>query len=458
MRTHGAGSGAAGADGPPTAGRIGPRAAGDAGPLRVILVGRTGLEAALRVDPTIELVRARAATDAIGELAEPLDDQSPAAATVVLGDGAVAETRSAALVEALRLVQADVRVLSVGRELEGVDGTIPAHADLASLSVLLRRPVGEMGAVPGAGAAGVGVGVSRLVKDAEAASGQNSGADRLVLAALLAGKDATATAVGIVSSRLKTQARVLGVGGAGDSPPAQARPLVHAGRTVGHLAAQGADLAALGEQCEWLAPWVVLIAQQEQLRRAAFTDELTGAWNRRYFLRYLNAAIEQARAARHTVTLLYFDVDNFKTYNDAHGHSAGDEILVETIRLMNACIRPSDRVCRIGGDEFGVIFHDPEGPRKPGALAQGPSSIGSIIERFQKQIREHRFPKLSAGAHATLTISGGMATFPWDGRSAQELIDRADELAGQSKRVGKNAITFGPGAERECRGEQAPTS
>lgn len=446
MRTHGAGTGPADVDRPPTIGRIGPKAAGVTEPLRVILVGRTGLEAALRVDPTIELVRARGATDAIGELAEPLDEQSPVAATVVIGEGSVPDERCRSLVDALRLVQSDVRVLSVARAVEGVDGTIPSQVDLASLSVLLRRPLGVVDA--GVEAAPV---AQRVAAVGPTQDGQ--GADRMVLGALLAGKDATAAALGVVSARLGVEARLLRTGAASGQPPAGAAMLTHGGKTLGHLCAEGADAGALAEACEWLSPWLVLIAQQEQLRRAAFTDELTGAWNRRYFLRYLAAAIEQARAARHTVTLLYFDIDNFKTYNDAHGHSAGDEILVETVRLMNACIRPTDKVCRIGGDEFGVIFHDPEGPRKPESASQGPSSIATIIERFQKQIREHRFPKLSARAPAALSISGGMATFPWDGRTVQELVDRADELAGQSKRVGKNAITFGPGAERECRGE-----
>lgn len=448
---------------PATAGRIGPAAvrSGDVSPLRVILVGRTGLESALRVDPTIELVRAKGATDAIGELAEPLDELSPAAATVVLGDGVVDPSRSAALVDALRLVQPDVRVVSLGKRLDGVDAAIPAQVDLASLSMLLRRDVEHAPGpapkpapppMPSPTMAAKSAGPSASPSPAPAAPAHPVDADRLVLTTLLSGKDATAAALEVVSARLGSPARVVSAEQAAGAS-AHAKPLSHAGKTVGHLAAEGVDGAALAREAEWLAPWLVLIAQQEQLRKAAFTDELTGAWNRRYFLRYLAAAIEQARGARHSVTLLYFDVDNFKTYNDAHGHSAGDEILVETVKLISASIRPTDRVCRIGGDEFGVIFHDPEGPRKPGAASQGPASIASIIERFQQQIREHRFPKLSADAPARLTISGGMATFPWDGQTPQQLIDKADELACQSKRLGKNAITFGPGAERECRGE-----
>lgn len=216
------------------------------------------------------------------------------------------------------------------------------------------------------------------------------------------------------------------------------------------LVGEGLGADVLRREGASLGAWMALAAQQEQLRRAAFTDELTGAWNRRYFHRYLGAAIEQARPLRRTVSLLVFDLDNFKSYNDRFGHSAGDEILVESVKLIKGIVRPSDRVCRVGGDEFAVIFYDPEGPRNPGVpqSANGLNSVAEIARRFQKQICEHRFPKLGMQAPGELSISGGMATFPWDAQSAADLIERADGLAMQSKRQGKNMIVLGPGAER----------
>jgi diguanylate cyclase (GGDEF)-like protein len=236
----------------------------------------------------------------------------------------------------------------------------------------------------------------------------------------------------------------------GNKPPTGGIPVRFGDRTLGYLVAPRADRAAAEDQAAQLAPWVALAAQHDQLKRAAFTDELTGAWNRRYFTRFLGAAIDKARSARHSVTVLYFDLDNFKIYNDRYGHAAGDEILIETVKLLRSVIRPSDRVCRIGGDEFAVIFYDPQGPRDPGR-GQSPSEIGPISRRFQEQICRHKFPKLGDEAPGTLTISGGMAAFPWDGADVNTLLDRADQLALQSKRQGKNMITLGPGAERICR-------
>lgn len=213
----------------------------------------------------------------------------------------------------------------------------------------------------------------------------------------------------------------------------------------GGAAASRSELTA---HAAWLSGWLRLHHQQRELRREAYTDPLTGAWNRRYCSRFLDWAIERVRAARHSLTVLYFDIDGFKVYNDLYGHEAGDAILVETVRALKSVIRPHDRVCRIGGDEFVVVFFEPDGPRRTDS--RPPESVYVLTRRVQQKIIEHEFPKLGREAAGRLTISGGLATFPWDGDSAAALLRRADELAIQSKRQGKNAITLGPGAERAC--------
>jgi two-component system, cell cycle response regulator len=172
---------------------------------------------------------------------------------------------------------------------------------------------------------------------------------------------------------------------------------------------------------------------------------LTGAYNRRAFNGFMNQAIEHAQKSRQVITLMVFDIDDFKTFNDRYGHPAGDQILRETVRLLRSVIRPGDRVCRIGGDEFAVIFYDAAGPRDPGS--RPPEDVSTIAQRFQQQIREHRFPKLGESAPGTLTVSGGISTYPWDGRNVDELVQHADKLALDAKRAGKNAIAIGPGVE-----------
>jgi len=223
------------------------------------------------------------------------------------------------------------------------------------------------------------------------------------------------------------------------------------GEHHGRLATSMADARALTPWAGWLARWLSLAKSQHELRAMALTDPLTGAWNRRFFESFLPRRLEEARRRRRPLTLMVFDVDDLKVYNDRYGHEAGDVVLRETVRLLNSVIRRGDRVCRIGGDEFVVIFADDEPPRRPGSVPI--ESIEKIVRRFQSQICELRFPKLGPEAPGTLSISAGLATFPWDGHDAETLLRAADRLAMESKRKGKNALTIGPGAETVCRGD-----
>jgi diguanylate cyclase (GGDEF)-like protein len=433
--------------------------------LRVVLVGRTGLDGALRLDPAANVRRAHTCAEAIGELTDaPAHAVGSGTVAVVVVPGVAHEDRVASFLEAVRTLCPDARVFALGPEAsDGFDGVIRAGLSPADLSRVLRglppEPPSIQNRIDFNGHLRTAPD-SRLNTPSPASPdlhgevahlGAFAGSfEREMLEAVLSGKDPRAAGATVATRIAGVSARVLAP--TADATLSDTTPIVHGSRVLGHLQAPGAQHERLLAAAEFLAPWLKLGAQQDQLRAAAFTDELTGAFNRRYFVRFLSTAIEQAKDKRHAVTLLIFDVDNFKQYNDSCGHAAGDEILTQTVKLLASVIRPTDRVCRIGGDEFAVIFHDPEGPRKPEiAAAMGPRSIAEIAARFQKQITEHRFPKLADRAMPTLTISGGMATFPWDGRSVQELMDRADELAMQSKRQGKNSITYGPGAERECR-------
>ena len=246
------------------------------------------------------------------------------------------------------------------------------------------------------------------------------------------------------------QAQFVPVGADADVP-GSAVDVAFTGRVYGRLTSPGADVRSLGSWAAWLARWVALDRRQSELYAMAMRDELTGLWNRRYFDRFLARVIEHAAQGRQQVTLLVFDIDNFKLYNDHYGHPAGDEILRSTAKLIQTLVREHDVVARIGGDEFAVVFWDKGEPRHLGS--QHPDSVIGIARRFQKAISEHRFPTLGEQAVGRLTVSGGLAGFPWDGRNPEELLARADAMALQSKRQGKNAICFGPGAAPNGNGE-----
>lgn len=216
----------------------------------------------------------------------------------------------------------------------------------------------------------------------------------------------------------------------------------------GAIVSQEADGAQLRPWADWLARWLTLDSRYRDFRLMSLRDDLTSAWNRRFFHSFMDTTLRQAAQKRRAVTIMVFDIDDFKRYNDEFGHQAGDEILCETVRLLESVIRKGDRVCRMGGDEFVVVFADLEGSREPGSAP--PETVEAIAKRFQMQICQTKFPKLGLDAPGTLSISGGLATYPWDGADAVALLRHADQLTLESKRKGKNVLTIGPGAQQVC--------
>jgi diguanylate cyclase (GGDEF)-like protein len=173
-----------------------------------------------------------------------------------------------------------------------------------------------------------------------------------------------------------------------------------------------------------------------QWRHKAMTDDLTGLPNRRRLYEFLEDKIERASRSGSRITALVFDIDDFKRYNDQYGHDAGDDILRETGSLFVQCSRKTDLVARYGGDEFVVVFWDPQGPRTAGS--HHPDAVIGVLNRFSGALKKHTFTRLGPEAQGCLTISGGLAIFPSQAKTAQELIDAADRALLKAKKAGKN--------------------
>ena len=220
---------------------------------------------------------------------------------------------------------------------------------------------------------------------------------------------------------------------------------VHGKKSLhGILLSRTIESARLGAWASWLAEWLDHEEDHGELHRLATVDELTGALNRRALATMLPSIIERARTERRPVSLMYFDIDDFKMYNDRHGHAAGDEVLRESIAALRDSIRKADLVFRMGGDEFVVVFCDPDPPRRGGSGV--PEHVEEIAERCRAAVRRLHLPVLADSGPGPVTISAGCAVFPWDrdATDASGLLALADMRALEAKRLGKDQIYFGP--------------
>lgn len=182
-----------------------------------------------------------------------------------------------------------------------------------------------------------------------------------------------------------------------------------------------------------------------QLEKLATEDDITGLKNRRYIWEFGRQIIARAQETSGQVTLLIFDIDDFKQYNDRYGHLAGDDILKQAAALFQRCCRRHDVVGRIGGDEFAVVFwDDPRRREKTGterrSSSDHPREAVFIAERLRRQLERAEFDVLGPAGKGMLTISGGLATFPRDGSSIEELFHKADQALLEAKESGKNRI------------------
>ena len=200
-----------------------------------------------------------------------------------------------------------------------------------------------------------------------------------------------------------------------------------------------------------------LVRKIRHLEKLATEDDLTGLKNRRYIKEFSRQIIERAMKENGRVTLLIFDIDNFKHYNDVYGHSAGDEILKQAAVLMRRCCRSHDVVGRIGGDEFAVVFWDEpqakssgmsaEGSERRSAMAQHPKEAISVAKRFQKELGKAELHMLGPEGKGILTISGGLASLGNGCSTVQELFEQTDKALLEAKRSGKNRIYLVGGPE-----------
>lgn len=221
------------------------------------------------------------------------------------------------------------------------------------------------------------------------------------------------------------------------APTAVAVPLVRGDRAIGVIALYGRTtpdpfderdvetLTAFAGQASVAIENVLLHEETEQL---SITDGLTGVWNRRYLELSLSKEIERASRFNRPLSVLMIDIDRFKDVNDRYGHQRGDGVLVEVSRRVMGTIRTQiDFVARYGGEEFVVVL-----PETPGEGAK------VVAEKIRSAVREHPF--VGEGPHLGVTVSVGVAAFPLDGLTTEDLIRASDQAMYRAKRAGRDRV------------------
>jgi len=179
-----------------------------------------------------------------------------------------------------------------------------------------------------------------------------------------------------------------------------------------------------------------LVSENDQLKSIVMIDSLTGLFNYRYFENVMVTEISRAKRHGHPLTLLFMDIDDFKRYNDINGHEEGNKLLKQLADLLKRTSRVSDRlyklkgldiIARYGGEEFVIVL--PE-TNKNGGYGRA--------KRLLEDIRNTPFLNGEKQPQGKLTVSIGVAEFPSEATSWEDLVRKADEALYRAKKNGKN--------------------
>ncbi|MCX7779696.1 MAG: sensor domain-containing diguanylate cyclase [Negativicutes bacterium] len=202
------------------------------------------------------------------------------------------------------------------------------------------------------------------------------------------------------------------------------------------------DLDLLRSLASQIALTIAHATHVADVQMQAVTDSLTGLSNYRYFRSALDMEVKRALRYERPLALLMIDIDNYKRYNDTYGHRMGDEVLRSVATVIRDSVRDVDIVARYGGEEFVVLC--PE-------TTLGEARI--IAERIRFNVEKYPFPNKQTQPGGTLTVSVGVAEYPSDASTAEELIDHADKALYAAKSMSKNCVRifgldFSLGAEQ----------
>ena len=165
-----------------------------------------------------------------------------------------------------------------------------------------------------------------------------------------------------------------------------------------------------------------------KVQELTITDDLTKLYNSRFLHSRLDYEVERARRFNYEISMIFLDLDYFKEVNDVHGHLSGSKLLREVAGLLASMLRTVDMACRYGGDEFIILM--PGTSKKNATL---------VAEKLRASIKEKAF-LADEGINIRLTASFGVASFPQDANSKEELIHKADHAMYDAKNRTRDAV------------------
>ncbi len=178
----------------------------------------------------------------------------------------------------------------------------------------------------------------------------------------------------------------------------------------------------------YIVKYLIKSRDFEQQYKLATTDGLTELYNHRYFQEQIRMQVEQAKRYSSNFSLIIIDIDFFKKFNDTFGHQSGDAVLRQVAQTLKKNVRATDIVCRYGGEEMSIILPN-----------TGKDEAFSTAQKICERVASKKF-KLTGDKETHVTISLGVATFPFDGDSAPAIIESADKKLYTAKNNGRNQV------------------
>ena len=178
----------------------------------------------------------------------------------------------------------------------------------------------------------------------------------------------------------------------------------------------------------YIVKYLIKSRDFEQQYILATTDGLTELYNHRYFQEQIRMQVEQAKRYSSNFSLIIIDIDFFKKFNDTFGHQSGDAVLRQVAQTLKKNVRVTDIVCRYGGEEMSIILPN-----------TGKDEAFSTAQKICERVASKKF-KLTGDKETHVTISLGVATFPFDGDTAPAIIESADKKLYTAKNSGRNQV------------------